>query len=85
MNKLKVRRISISKKMQLVIILVTVLCVASLSGLAYFVMNRFMVDDNRDKTVSMASLAADEIDGEAFANILQTKKKMKITIRLWMF
>lgn len=75
MKKLKVRRISISKKMQFVIILVTVLCVVSLSGLAYFVINQFMVDNNREKTVSMASLAADEIDGEAFANILQSKTK----------
>ena len=53
MNKLKVRRISISKKIQLVIILVTVLCVASLSGLAYFVMNRFMVDADPEEPADM--------------------------------
>lgn len=39
--------------MQLVIILVTVLCVASLSGLAYFVMNRFMVDADPEEPADM--------------------------------
>ena len=39
--------------MQLVIILVTVLCVASLSGLAYFVMNRFVVDADPEEPADM--------------------------------
>lgn len=74
---MKVRKFSISGKMRLIIVAAVLLSVLSLSGLAYYVMFNFLVDDNRDSTVAIAKLAADEIDTDSFKAILESKDTEK--------
>ena len=75
MAKMKTRKLSIASKMQCLVLVGLVLSVTVLSVFACHIVKKYLIDDNRDNTVNIASLAADEIDAQTFKNACDKKEK----------
>lgn len=60
---------SIVGKLRFTIIFTMAICLIILSGVAYTSIKNFLIDNNRSHTVSMASMAASQINGETFSAI----------------
>lgn len=75
MAKMKTRRLSIASKMQILVIIGLLISVTTLSVFANVVIKKYLIDDNRDNTVNIASLAASEIDSQTFKNVCDNKEE----------
>lgn len=68
---MKTRGMSIVGKIRLWMVLLAVICVASLATITYFANRRLMIENSREHTISIAKLAASQIDGGKFVSITQ--------------
>lgn len=63
---MKTRKLSISAKMQLLLIGAVLMCVLGLSLLLYMILDDYLLDDRREATLTLAQMAANQMDKEAF-------------------
>ena len=72
---MKTRKLSISSKMQILLIGVVLTCVLGLSLLLYFILYDYLREDRREATLSMAKLIADQMDADAFEKVKKNGEK----------
>lgn len=72
---MKVRKISIARKLQVLIVSVALFGVIALSISTLVTTRRALLEANRNEAVNIARIAADEIDAKAFAAVISSGKE----------
>lgn len=72
---MKVRKISIARKLQVLIVSVALFGVIALSISTLMTTRRALLEANRNEAVNIARIAADEIDAKAFAAVISSGKE----------
>ncbi len=72
---MKTRKLSVSGKLQIILISIVLIGVLTLSCSAYFILKYFLFSDYQNRAVSMASLAVASVDAKAVSQVKDSKTK----------